>query len=734
MPSSDSSPFDADPRPETSPVPTGAAEAPPVVTAAPSATTLLKSLRRRCLLAAALGLVGAALAAGLGWLLLPAPPHAVRAQLYVASDQPRVLFQTHENRSDATSFRQTQVALLKSRLVLNAALRQDKVRELSLVQQQADAIAWLEKELRVVSGASPEILTVWMNGDQPGELKTLVDAVIASYLQEIVNKDQIKRQARLDQLKEIAAKYEENLARKRRTMRKLAEEVGTGDKQAIALKQLFSAEQYHAAQKELMQVRSDLRRLETEAAGAGDGDDPDFPESAFAELVQKDPVIARYQALKVRLEENIEETKRKAVQGEKHPAVQRFLQEIVAANRQIDKRRKELRPRTEATLREKMRLDATSHASLLKKRIEFGKRLEQQLTKDVKRLEEEARVLNKGSLDIESYKTDIVQAEEVARKVGEEVEKLTVELQAAPRVNVLEEAVIDSGDGRTRQLRNAALAGVAALLLTLLGVAWWEFHSRRVESVDQVVKGLGMKLVGTLPAHPSWAARRRGSKSGRWQSAFHESINAARAMLLHLTRADGLRVVMVTSAVAGEGKTSLSSQLATSLARSGRKTLLIDADLRNPAAHRLFDALPAPGCCEVLRQEIDAADAIQPTSVPGLSMLPAGHWDDEVLRVLSQDGIEKLFTRLRQDFELIVVDSSPVLPVADAAQMAQHVDGVVFSVLRKVSRLPRVHAAAQRLTQLGVRVLGAVVLGTRVDGDGYGYHYAAAPEPKLSKK
>ena len=191
----------------------------------------------------------------------------------------------------------------------------------------------------------------------------------------------------------------------------------------------------------------------------------------------------------------------------------------------------------------------------------------------------------------------LLQAEEVAKRVADEVEKLSVELQAPPRVTVLEEAVIDVADAQSRHLRMVWLAGAAVLVLSLGGIAWLEFRSRRVDSVEQVVNGLGMKLMGTVPAQPSSLRRftRTKARSERWQSALHESVNAAREMLLHMARAESVRVVMVTSAVAGEGKTSLATQLASSLARAGRKTLLIDCDLRNPAAHRVFELPHAPG-------------------------------------------------------------------------------------------------------------------------------------------
>jgi capsular exopolysaccharide synthesis family protein len=694
-------------------------------TDAPNALALLKALRRRWLLATSLGLLGCVTAGLLAWFLLPAPPHTARSQLYVASEQPRFLFTTNEPRSDAGAFRQTQVALLRSRLVLNAALRQSKVAELPLIREQEDPVAWLEKELKANNGASPEILSVFLSGDQPQQLKVLVDAVIAAYMQEIVNKEQVKRQARLDHLKIVAGQYDEQLRRKRRTMRELAENVGSSDKQAIALKQLFSVEQYHLTQKELLQVRSELRKLQTEAAGQGaDGFNVEVGQEAIGSLLEKDPVMVRYQTAKVQLEEEMDEAKRNLVKGENHPAVKRFVQEIANTNRLMDKRREELRPRMEAQIRERARLDYTSQTNQVQKRIEYCQRLEKQLSDDVKRLEDEAKVLNKGSFDIESLKIDITQAEDVARKVAEEVEKLTVELQAEPRVRLLEEAIIDFGDGRFRQLRNTLAAALGVLGLILLGVSWWEQRTHRVETGEQVTQALGMKLVGTLPAAP--ALKPTGDESKEpWPNALHESVAAARTLLLHVARSDSLQVVMVTSAVSGEGKTSLSSQLSASLARAGHKVLLIDGDLRKPDAHRVVGSSDGAGLSELLRGEVAPSQAIQRSTLSNLWFLGAGKCDGRALQALAQGRVKAVFDEAKEMFEFVIVDSSPVLPVADAVQFGQHVDGVLFAVLRNVSRLPRVRAAEQRLTQLGIRVLGAVFLGAQPEANDYGYHYTA---------
>src|SRR5437588_181722 len=114
------------------------------------------------------------------------------------------------------------------------------------------------------------------------------------------------------------------------------------------------------------------------------------------------------------------------------------------------------------------------------------------------------------------------------------------------------------------------------------------------------------------------------------QQLLTESVDATRTMLVHLTRTQGVRTVMVTSAVAGEGKTSLSCRLAVSLARSGLRTLLIDGDTRNPSVHKVFGLPCEEGFCEALYAGIDAPSAVRETPVPGLSVLPAGRWSEQM--------------------------------------------------------------------------------------------------------
>jgi capsular exopolysaccharide synthesis family protein len=200
-----------------------------------------------------------------------------------------------------------------------------------------------------------------------------------------------------------------------------------------------------------------------------------------------------------------------------------------------------------------------------------------------------------------------------------------------------------------------------------------------------------------------------------------ESVDATRSMVLHAVRAEALRVILITSAMGGEGKTSLSSHLAVSFARSGRRVVLVDSDLRRPAVHRVFGVNKAPGLSDLVGGKASVDEVVQGTWVEGLWVISAGCADPQSFDALAGERVRPILDELRAKFDMVVVDSCPVLPVADVLLIAPHVDGVIFSVLQEVSRLPAVHTAWNRLAWLGTRMLGVVVSGAP-DGASYGYY------------
>jgi capsular exopolysaccharide synthesis family protein len=223
--------------------------------------------------------------------------------------------------------------------------------------------------------------------------------------------------------------------------------------------------------------------------------------------------------------------------------------------------------------------------------------------------------------------------------------------------------------------------------------------------------------------------RQLGSPSKRnqlWQLRLTESVDGITARLLRRAELEQRRVVMVTSAVSGEGKTTLAAQLAMSLARAGRRTVLVDFDLRQPSFDDAFGLERSPGISEILRNESDLARAIQHTQTGNLSVITAGRWNRMALSALANGGADSLFKELRDEYEFVVVDTSPILPIADARFVSQYVDSVVLCVFRDISEAPRIRAACEILEAFGVQCVEAAVAGaSEKDTSRSGYYHSS---------
>ena len=206
-----------------------------------------------------------------------------------------------------------------------------------------------------------------------------------------------------------------------------------------------------------------------------------------------------------------------------------------------------------------------------------------------------------------------------------------------------------------------------------------------------------------------------GLRGSSLEAVLIESIDSIRTALLCSNGDQPVNVVMITSATAQEGKTTLAGQLAISLARSGRRTLLVDADVHNPQQHYVFGVPFGRGFCELLRQEGSLDELVQHVSVEGLSLVPAGYCDQASLRALASENMQKLIAQFRAEFDFIVIDSGPVLVGADPLLLGQHADTVLLSVRRDISRLPKINEACDRLRTVGVNIMGAVLSGAGVE-------------------
>jgi capsular exopolysaccharide synthesis family protein len=269
--------------------------------------------------------------------------------------------------------------------------------------------------------------------------------------------------------------------------------------------------------------------------------------------------------------------------------------------------------------------------------------------------------------------------------------------------------------------RNLKLALALAILLASVagpGMAFLaENLSRRFRSHDEIEASVDAPVLSAVPAVDGMSERALFNGNSPAEDAFHR---LRTTMLLHSwgddRASDAPHTVLVTSAYPGEGKSTIVANLGRSLAQAGRSTLLVDADLRRPVLHELFDIENDGGLGDLLRDtgaftRSHARQLVRTTGIWGLTLLPAGNALDDSASLLGLDSaFSSLLAELGDGHEYVLIDSPAVLSVPDALAISHSVDGVLLVAGSNVRR-DALHDAHQQLTRVGANVLGVVVNG-----------------------
>jgi capsular exopolysaccharide synthesis family protein len=233
-------------------------------------------------------------------------------------------------------------------------------------------------------------------------------------------------------------------------------------------------------------------------------------------------------------------------------------------------------------------------------------------------------------------------------------------------------------------------------------VVGWDLRRRRLNSAAEVSQLLRLQLLGTVPPI---------SRSDESTEAADQAMDGIAATIAFSTPEESHRVLLVTSAAPGEGKTTVAAGLAMSLARMGRPTVLVDFDLQCPLLHEMFGLDLSPGIADVLAERLEPMDAARPTSIENLAIVPAGFWPQGGFANWCNDRLRRILAELRLNYAHVVIDTAPLLPSVETRLLVPQVDGVVISLLRDVSEISRIRTGCDMLRSYDACVLGAVMVG-----------------------
>jgi capsular exopolysaccharide synthesis family protein len=361
----------------------------------------------------------------------------------------------------------------------------------------------------------------------------------------------------------------------------------------------------------------------------------------------------------------------------------------------------------------------------------------------MKEEENEARKLESYEIQDEAFRTDIARTTKVLDQTLKRLEEINLVRDFGGY-----EARVISEPGPGGKVSPIAwqflFAGAFLGLLVGAGVAYLlEKSDRSFRTPEEIRKRLGLPIVGHIPylAH----AERPVSVPGldgvpveldpallvvhRPSSVEAEAYRSVRTALYFNTHGERHKVVQVTSPNMSDGKSTLVANLAVAIAQSGRTVILVDADLRRPRLHRVFGLSARKGLAQVIEGTTELAEAVRPSVVPNLSVLPCGTRPSNPAELLTLPRFADLLEELRDAYDFVLLDTPPLLAVSDPCIVAPRVDGVLLTLRVSRNGRPAAERGRDLLAALRVQVFGVVVNGVGKQGAmaGYGYehyHYA----------
>lgn len=314
----------------------------------------------------------------------------------------------------------------------------------------------------------------------------------------------------------------------------------------------------------------------------------------------------------------------------------------------------------------------------------------------------------------------------------QDLEQIGTSQPSPVKVTVLRPATIDTAPVKPRKRLTLILAVLAGLLLGIAAAASRELRDRKIRTNDDIRQTVTQPLVGEIPLDKETQKYPIALNNNR-QSNRAEAYRAARTNLQYVDIASQPKVILITSSIPSEGKSTTAANLAVALAQDGARVCAVDADLRDPKLAECFGATSAVGLTEVLIGRASLEDVLQPYGELNLEILGAGHIPPNPSELLGSATMKSLLQKLASDWDYVIIDSPPVLPVTDATVLSTLADGALVVVGCNQTTRDQILKTVQTLETVQSRILGVILnMTTNYDRNalGYGYGYGHSKDRK----
>ncbi len=557
-----------------------------------------------------------------------------------------------------------------------------------LARQRAQVVAALRSSVEVSQIGTSRGIRISATSESPETAAEIANAVAENYLDE-----------------QLEAKYQ---ATKRATewlnkrVQELREEVEAGERAVQQFRveagltkgedTLLSDQQLSQVNQKLIEARAERAEAESrlqQVRSLVQGEDSTV-ESA-AEVLDSD-LIQTLRTQEAKVERRVADLS--SEYGPRHP-------KMINAKAELE------------DIREKIDAEVRKILQNLENEVEVARARERSLEENLEKLEERSAELNQKQIELRQLQRE-VEADRALYETFLSRLKETSNQQGiqTPDARIISQAEVPSAASYPNK---KLMVGGAFVLSAMLGLAFaflLELLDHGYRSLEQIERLTG---VGGLALVPLLSRRQRQRTSPseyvaeRPGSAYGEAMRSLHTSILLSDVDEPPRVVLLTSSRPGEGKTTVAVSLARSAAQGGRRVLLVDTDMRHPSCHRVLGLTNEAGLVDVLAEGADFETTVQQDETTGLHLLPAGSDAPNPPELLASDRLRQLLRHAATEYDLVVLDSPPVLVVSDARLLARVADTTAYIVHWAETRRETVGMGLKQVREAGGHLAGALL-------------------------
>ncbi len=638
--------------------------------------------------------------------LLKKPTCTATAHIQVLPVLPRVLYKDEDSQQMPLfeSYLRTQAELAVSHQVLRAALTDPAVKDLPLLNH-ADPVSALRSAVTAEPVRGTQIVQIRVTQPVAGDAIKLTKAIVDAYLAWAEDEEKRSKDDNRSYLETEQSRLRTLILSKQQERNELAGEYATTNlrtydslRESIAKSGMQARDLLESAELEILQLKDQIRQIEDGVyVGLVEGSP-----SKQQQAIEDDPIV---RSLRERLV--VESTRLARLRS----GMTDEAKEVIEAREQVRQLQvdleKERMRATEDLARAGLTTQKRMRESLLaekKARLLAAERHRDALLQRVTKQEAEAKRIGKTSVDIQTVQEEIDRYSKDLAVVEERIKLLTTESRRQARVSRASDPELRPGNISDERRKLSLGAALGSFVVALVVAFLRDRVEARVFAPPEVENNVGLTLLGVVPPLS-------GLRLGRISPQdLRECYRLIRVSLLSSTLSEAPpKSILVTSAQAGEGKTSTAVNLAASLAERSGRVLLIDGDVQAPQLQEVLDVSAPYGLEQVLLGERSLMDCVVRSEKGGMDVLFAGPNPGIARSLLEDASASHLIEEAENHYDYVVVDSPPALGAADALVWAQAVDGVVVCTFAGYSSVKVTQLACGRLQMVGAKLLGAVI-------------------------